>query len=242
MSRGALVFVGDVHLGRDDPALGAFVAFLDSLAGRAERVVLLGDLFDIWVGRRELERPHQTAVLDAFRRLRAAGVIVRYVEGNRDYRIGAAYAGDALDDATPDGLLESFGGHRIYVVHGHLANRDDRQYRAWHRLSRSGLFWRLFHAIPRPRRARIVDRLETRMRSTNLAFKGAFPETTVREYAAGFVRKGHEIVVLGHFHTERDLRLESPPGRVLVLPEWKGSRRHLEFSPDGAFGFVDSGG
>lgn len=235
-----LAVIGDVHLDRNDPALPDFIAMLDRLGQRASRIVLMGDLFNIWIGRRELEMPHQSEVLEAFRKLRARGVILRYVEGNRDYRIGKAYAGDALDDSTAGGLLESFGGRRIYLVHGHLANPADRQYRAWHRLSRSAPFWWGFHALPRGPRARWIHDLERKMRSSNLNYKGSFPEGIVREYAAGFHRKGHDVVVLGHFHTERDLQADHPPGRILVLPEWKGSRRHLEFGADGRIGFVDS--
>ena len=51
MNAGAseLVFIGDVHIERDDPALAEFLALLDRLGERASRVVLMGDLFNIWI-------------------------------------------------------------------------------------------------------------------------------------------------------------------------------------------------
>ena len=73
------------------------------------------------------------------------------------------------------------------------------------------------------------------MRRSNARFKAAFPEAVVRRYAEGFLRQGHDAVVLGHFHVERAL-----DGRIFVLPEWKESRRHLRVSPDGEIGFADS--
>ena len=53
-----LVFIGDVHLDRDDPALEDFLRFLHSLGATTSRVVLLGDLFNVWIGGAAMEQPH----------------------------------------------------------------------------------------------------------------------------------------------------------------------------------------
>ena len=239
---GNLALVGDVHLDRDDPDLPAFLAFLDRLGETSTRIVFLGDLFNIWLGRRALEMPHQSAVIERLRELRRRGIVVRYVEGNRDYRIGAGYAGSALDDASDAGIVEQWGGSRLFVVHGDLANAGDLQYRAWRRVSRSFPVWGLFNLLPASTRLRLAERMERRMRATNLEYKREFPDAAVRAYAVPYLASGFDVVVLGHFHVEKELRLEppGPSGRVLVLPEWKGSRRHLQVSPDGDASFVDS--
>jgi UDP-2,3-diacylglucosamine hydrolase len=236
---GDLVFVGDVHLDRDDADLDRFLEFLDGLEPTVSRLVLAGDLFNLWIGRRELEQPHQTAVLERFERMRGAGVVVRYIEGNRDFRIGPAYAGKAVDDSTDRGVVERFGGRSLFAAHGDLANVRDRQYRAWRRIARSRLMWALFNLIPRTRRLRFAESLEARMRGTNLDYKKEFPEADVREYAAGFLAGGHDAVVLGHFHLERDLQARPPsaPGRILVLPEWKEGGRYLRVTGEGEIRF-----
>jgi UDP-2,3-diacylglucosamine hydrolase len=239
---GDLLFVGDVHLDRDDPHLDAFLEFLDRRGGGAARVVLLGDLFNLWIGQSGLEAPHEAAVLERFERLRRSGVSVRYIEGNRDYRIGQAYRGTAFDDVTGGGLEETFGGRRIYAIHGDLANANDRQYRTWRRLSRSAPFWAAFRLLPRSRRMRVAESLETRMRRSNLAHKRRFPEDQIREYGARFLERGHDAVVLGHFHVEKRLEARPPsaPGTIYVLPEWRESRRHLRVAPSGEIAFEDS--
>ena len=236
-----LAFVGDVHLDRDDPDLDAFLEFLERLSERCSRIVLMGDLFNLWIGRLDMELPHQRRVADKLAVLRARGVVVRYLEGNRDYRIAGAYRGTALDDSTDGGLVEEFGGKRIFAIHGDLANPSDKQYRRWRRFSRSGLFWLFFRLLPGGRRQKLVHDLERKMRSTNLEYKQSFPDQEVRDYAAGFLAEGNDAVVLGHFHIEKDLGAEppSPPGRILVLPEWKEGRRYLEVDSDGQIRFMD---
>jgi hypothetical protein len=62
------------------------------------------------------------------------------------------------------------------------------------------------------------------------------------DYASRFLEAGCDMVVLGHFHIEKDLLVGSPrpSGRIIVLPEWRSSRRHLEVDAGGAVTFVDS--
>lgn len=241
-ARDDLVFVGDVHLERDDAALSDFVGFLKAVGQHASRVVLIGDLFNIWVGRPELEAPHQSAVLSSLRRLRARGTVVRYLEGNRDYRIADGYAGDAFDDSTDGGIEERHGGVSLFATHGDLVNPRDRQYRAWRAFSRATPVWAAFQLLPRRRRVRIAEGLERRFRSTNIDFKSTIPEDDIRAFAAPRFAAGHDAVVLGHFHVERRIDVETPGGRrtVYILPEWKGSRRHLRVTSEGVTGFVDS--
>jgi UDP-2,3-diacylglucosamine hydrolase len=237
-----LVFIGDVHLEPADPALSEFLRFLERLADTADRIVLMGDLFVVWVGDRELEEPHQTAVVEQLASLRRKGVRVRYLEGNRDFRVAETYAGTALDDAPVAGIEERAGPRRLFAIHGDLANPADRAYRAWRSASRSGVMWSGLRLLPLAIRRRAIAGLERRLRGANVSFKGAFPEEVVRAYAAPRIAEGHDAVVLGHFHTERDLPVEADGrrGRVLVLPEWRESRRHLRATAAGEIEFVDS--
>lgn len=219
---GDVVFVGDVHLERDDRDLAEFVAFVERSARSASRIVLVGDLFDLWVGLRDMEGPQHRTVTECFERLRARGTTLRYIEGNRDYAIRARYTGTAFDDVAEGGIEESAGGRRIFAIHGDLVNESDRQYRRWRKLSRSRPFWWTFRSLPARVRHRLSQSLESSMRSSNQGFKRAFPEESVRRYAAGLLARGYDAVVLGHFHVEKEL-----DGRIFVLPEWRESRRHL---------------
>jgi UDP-2,3-diacylglucosamine hydrolase len=201
----------------------------------------MGDLFNLWIGQRELEQPQHAAVAAKLADLRRRGVRVRYLEGNRDYGVAGLYAGSALDTSTEEGIVEEHGGHRLYAVHGDRVNVADRQYRRWRRFSRSRPVWALFSLLPTGTRLRLAESLEARMRGTNPEYRQRFPERAVRQFAERLFRAGHDGLVLGHFHVEKELRSSDPPGRILVLPEWKSTRRHLEVRPDGEIHFVDSG-
>ena len=239
---GDLVFVGDVHLDEGDPAVDAFCRFVETLAPATSRLVLAGDLFEVWIARPEIEGPHHRAVARTLEGIRRRGVSVAYLEGNRDFRIAAAHRGTAFDDSSENGLVERQGGKSFFAIHGDTVNEDDRAYRTWRRVARSRAAWLLFNALPPAARVRFAARVRARLSRTNTAYRREFPEDAVRRFSAARFREGHDAVVLGHFHVEKDLAAEppSPPGRILVLPEWKGSRRHLRIRPDGDIAFLDS--
>ena len=232
MPRGSdLVFVGDVHLDRDDPDLAPFVSYLGALGRTSGRIVLMGDLFNLWLADPRLELPHHRAVVEELRRLRRAGVEIHYLEGNRDYRVGRSHLGTTFDTVSDEGLVEAWSGRRVWAAHGDLVNRHDGQYRLWRRVSRSSPVWAVFSSIPEKRRFALAERIERRMRSTNTGMKRAFPEDQVRAYARERLRDGVDAVVLGHFHDERDI--ETGEGRIVVVPAWKESHRHLRLDAGG---------
>jgi UDP-2,3-diacylglucosamine pyrophosphatase LpxH len=105
-------------------------------------------------------------------------------------------------------------------------------------VSRSNPAWWIYSAIPRSRRFAIAESVERKMRATNVDMKREFPEALVRAYAARHLDTADSAVVLGHFHVERELRAgPAGTGRVFVLPEWKGSRRHLRVTASGEMRF-----
>ena len=238
VERSRVAFIGDVHLDLGDAAVEPFTRTLHRLSETCDSVVLMGDLFNLWIGQPELQAAHQHKVADALRTIRGRGVAVHYIEGNRDYGIGRAFQGDLFDTAGDEGLEQRVAGRLLWAIHGDLANRADRRYRAWRWLSRSGPFWHCFNVLPATLRLRVAGKLETWMRSTNLAFKGAFPRAMIGDYASKFAARGYDAIVLGHFHVEKHWQLEGGTS-VYVLPEWKGSRRHLVADGDGVR-FVDS--
>jgi UDP-2,3-diacylglucosamine hydrolase len=201
----------------------------------------MGDLFNLWIGAPELEQAHHREVIACFRAMRDEGTEIHYLEGNRDYRIAQAHAGSAFDTVGDEGLREDWGGRRLWAAHGDLVNRKDLQYRAWRGFSHSRPAWWLFATIPIARRFAIAESVERKMRATNVDMKREFPEALVRDYAARYLTTPNAAVVLGHFHVEKELKMDPAEGtRVFVLPEWKGSRRHLRVTSDGDMRFENS--
>jgi UDP-2,3-diacylglucosamine pyrophosphatase LpxH len=219
---GATALVADAHLGGWGGSAEPLVAQLEAAAAVAPRIVLLGDLFHVWVGRRQFETPEIAAIVACLRRLRAAGTWLEYVEGNRDFFIADGPYADAFDRV---GLETSFtaGGRRYLAVHGDGLNDRDWRYRFWRRLSKSPPVRLAVERLPAATARRLVRGAEERLARTNFRHRSRIPEEAIRAYATRRLAEGHDTLLLGHFHEER--RWTVPGGDIWLLDAWFRSQR-----------------
>ena len=182
--------------------------------------LFLGDVFDVWVGLPGMQTKAQARFLDWVRTRRAAGCWVGLWLGNREYFLDRhAEAFDLMGEGT-GGRLE---GEPLHFEHGDLINATDWKYRLWNVVSRSGPFWAIFSMLPGSLAASLAAHLERRLRTTNRAYKLAFPRAAFAEAARA---EAPATFVTGHFHT-----LEKE-GNGLALPwafegqfmVWEGGR------------------
>ena len=215
-----------------------FIRFLAGAPARFERLVLVGDIFDLWIAREHLHERHHRDVLAALGAARQSGLPVDYAVGNRDYAV-ETYRGPLARIAS-ETLPEPGASPAWLAEHGDLVNDEDLQYRRWRAVSRSRAVLGAYLALPGVVGRPLSRWLERRMRTTNLAYKRRFPAEHVQRRAGRlFGESGARFLVLGHFHQE--LRQPVPGGEALVLPDWKRSRRHLEWDPvAGTMEFRDS--
>ena len=215
---GAVAVVADAHLngpGGDAPALVEQIRGLDRT--RCARLLLLGDIFHVWVGYKQFEPPGLAEFLAAVQGLRAQGVAVDYLEGNRDFYLeGSPY--DAFFDHLGTEVAFTAGGVRYLAVHGDGLDDDDRQYRRWRRLSKSAPVRLAVRALPTPVARRLVDSTERKLAQTNFKHRSAVPTAAIERFAVRRLAEGHDVLLLGHFHEER--RWAVPGGEVWLLPAW----------------------
>ena len=228
-----VVLLGDAHLREGDPEVGEFVRFLDGLPGDIGALAILGDLFAVWIGSPDLQRPHHHQVTGALERLRARGCSLVYIEGNHDFFLERIDGGRLFDRLAPDSMELTVSGRRVHLAHGDLVNSRDRQYLAWRRVSKNRLFYSSFSLLPARARLAIADRLEDRLAKTNVAFRRGFPISECEAYARRRFARGDEVLVFGHFHEERriDYRVGEGRGSVFVLPAWRAGHRYLRIDP-----------
>ena len=213
-----VALVADAHLGGPGGEPGPLVAQLAPLASEGvERLILLGDIFQAWVGFRQYETPAVRAVLDQVAELRARGVRAEYIEGNRDFFIAEGPYRAAFDFVGLETRFEA-AGKRYLAVHGDGLNDRDRQYLAWRWLSKSWPVKTAIRTLPRATVGRFVDRTEQKLSNTNFKHKAAVPEAAIRRYAERRLAEGHDVLLLGHFHEPRVWGVGG--GEVRLLDAW----------------------
>jgi UDP-2,3-diacylglucosamine hydrolase len=220
--RRSIALLADAHLsGPGGPA----APLVDQLAALPEagcrRLVVMGDLFQAWVGHRRFETEDIAVVVAALRTLRRDGLRIDYIEGNRDFFLAGSPYADAFDHVAAEVAFEE-GGVRYLAVHGDGLDEDDWQYRFWRRLSKSALSRYLACRIPAPLARGMVSSTERRLSRTNFKHRRRLPETAIRRYAERRLAEGHDILLLGHFHEPRTWPVAG--GEVRLLPAWFKTR------------------
>ena len=226
-SGGPVAVIADSHLGGPGGPVEGMLGQLAALpAEGVERLVLLGDIFQAWVGLPRFETPEIARFVAALRELRRAGVWIDYIEGNRDFFLAKSPYRDAFDFVGLETAFEA-GGVRYLAVHGDGLNDRDWQYRAWRRLSKSLPVELAMRTLPRRLARRMVASTDRRLANTNFKHRAELPEAAIRAFADRRLAEGHDVLLLGHFHEERTWPVGN--GEIRLLEAWFKSRRVERF-------------
>ena len=125
LQEGARV-IADLHLDLADPkSVAPFLAFLAGLRD-CPQLVVLGDLFDVWVGPAQMSEGEAPRVLGALAHLEKQGTQLFVVHGNRDFLLERRFAERVWATLLRDGFVARLpDGSRMLCVHGDTPGSDD---------------------------------------------------------------------------------------------------------------------
>lgn len=95
------LFTSDIHLSESrNDIVTAFLQFVTEIAPKADRLYILGDLFDFWAGD-DIATPLTEKVATHLSKLAKSGVEIFFLPGNRDFALGKRYAQQAHFQILP---------------------------------------------------------------------------------------------------------------------------------------------
>ncbi|GAB4124226.1 MAG: UDP-2,3-diacylglucosamine diphosphatase [Rubrivivax sp.] len=230
-------FISDLHLSEALPRTAQ--AWREHLLHTpADAVLILGDLFEFWVGDDQRQRPFERLCIETLAEA-ASRRTVGFMPGNRDFLVGDAVRREAGLVALPDPTLLQCCGRSLLLTHGDVLCLADEDYQRFRRQARSAEWQRGFLAQPLAERlaqARAArESSQARKQAT-----GFDPELWADVDAAAAVAWMHATgaadLVHGHTHRPGDELLA--PGRERhVLSDWdldQGTRAEvLRLTRDG---------
>jgi UDP-2,3-diacylglucosamine hydrolase len=210
--------LSDVHLHADAPR--TFDAFRAHLLGTpADAVLILGDLFEAWVGDDDRFQGFHRDCAEVLREA-SRGKRLGFMHGNRDFLVGPQLLADCglahLDDPT---VGQAFG-ERVLLTHGDALCIGDLAYQRF-RTEVRGAAWRdAFLAQPLAARQRTARA----MRDASTAHQAALGADAWADVDADLAARWLDeagCAVMIHGHTHRPGRYPLPGGRVRhVLGDW----------------------
>ncbi|WP_313075095.1 UDP-2,3-diacylglucosamine diphosphatase [Melaminivora sp.] len=211
--------LSDLHLEPGAPAtLAALARHLR--ATTADAVLLLGDLFEVWVGDDAMDEPGSfegecCALLREAAQLRPT----YFMHGNRDFLVGAEFSRRTGIVLLADPTLLVFAGRRWLLSHGDALCLDDLPYQRFRALSREPAWQGALLARPlAERRAtgrNARDASEAKKQAGNAPYADVHPQAVQAWLQAARA----DALVHGHTHLPADHVL---PGGAMrhVLTDW----------------------
>lgn len=246
--------VSDLHVGAEvptsadggcHPVVAALRRVFEAAAREgADRVVILGDLYDAYLGAAQHGRGGFGQLEECLRQAAAEGLDVSVLHGNRDFLLGRAFE-DATGARVVAGGLRlrvavDVGGaeQRLVLLHGDELCQNDRPYQRFKRIVRSPVARGLAHILP----GSITRRIAARARGASARAMAAEAPATLRfeptaEAVDAALALG-ETLVFGHIHRPSDSVRAG--GRVCVLPAFDATGVGLRWRGGGGLRFFSA--
>ena len=219
-ARALALFISDLHLQALYPrTCSAFFAFLRERAMAAERLYLLGDIFEYWAGDDDLASLFHQDLVNAIRAVSDSGVQVFWMAGNRDFLVGAAFAEAAGLTLLAEPHVIELAGQRVALVPGDAECTDDLKYMAFRAQVRDPAWQAQFLALPLAQRKSIIDGMREGSKAAHTTKSYELMDVAPAAVAALHARTGADILI--HGHTHRPALHQHDGKRRYVLPDWE---------------------
>ncbi len=225
----AYCFISDLHLQEEKPEVTeAFISFLDTTAKEAERLYILGDLFEVWIGD-DLKTELSFIIKEKLSLLRNSSTSVFAMHGNRDFLIGEKFCEDTGVALLNDPSKLDLFGRSCLLMHGDLLCTEDIDYQEFRNTSRDPQWRKEFLDRPIEEREKIAEELRSSSKEATSQKKEEIMDVsleTVKE-----IMTSHNVELLIHGHTHRpkvhSLEINETPAQRIVLGDWDKSAWYI---------------
>ncbi|MFG6429637.1 UDP-2,3-diacylglucosamine diphosphatase [Roseateles sp. LYH14W] len=208
--------LSDLHLGPDTPAT---VARLERHLAEtpAQAVLLLGDIFEVWVGDDARDEPFEAGIVRLLRDV-SQRLDLFFMHGNRDFLVGTELLAATGMIALPDPTVLAAFGQRWLLAHGDAQCLNDAAYQVWRSTSRSAAWQADFLAKPLADRQAFGRQARAQSRASQAA---QLMSTDLDADACRALLNEADAKTMIHGHTHRPAAHDLDGGlQRVVLSDW----------------------
>ena len=232
---GKVYFFSDVHLGmrpsiEEKDRERKLISFLEHIRNDAEKIYIVGDLFDCWIEYRKVVPKGYFRTLAKLSEISESGTEVHFFSGNHDFWLNTYLRDEVGMVLHYDGFATDIGGKRFYITHGDGLSKGDLGYKIIKKILRSRVNQFLYSLIHPDIGIWLAQRSSDTSRHQGSEFsKGAIG---MKNFAESKVGEGADFVIMGHYHRPQNITVESNgrKGQYITLGDWIKHFTYGEFS------------
>ena len=214
-------FISDLHLNQDRPDITkAFLNFLENTACKAEKLYILGDLFEAWIGDDD-QNEFISEIQNALIRINKTTKVL-FMHGNRDFLIGPDFASSAGMKILTDPVVEEMFGDPVLLMHGDLLCTEDIDYQKFRKVSRDIKWQKEFLSKPLAERRIIAQNLRGASKEATGKKKEEIMDVSESEVIKMIQESSVSLLIHGHTHrpNSHSIALEKHTAKRIVLGDW----------------------
>lgn len=216
------LFISDLHLAPERPEIThLFQRFVDEIAIHAERLYILGDFLEYWLGDDD-ETTGLEIAFSSLKKLSDRGTNIFFMAGNRDFLVGNKLADKCGFKIIDEPFIENINGQNALLMHGDTLCTDDAAYQSFRAMVRNK-GWQE-EVLRKPLQERQL--LAQSMRQQSMQANSEKPEDImdVNQDTVISTMQQHSVSLLIHGHTHRkaihEFKIDDRPAKRIVLGDW----------------------
>lgn len=231
------VIISDLHLTTKKPAtIMGFFRFMKDVAPHYSELVILGDLFDFWIGDDAMEAAEP--IIAQLKLFSSLGHRLLIMPGNRDVMIGEDFARACGAELLAPQVKVSIKGRDVLLSHGDEWCLLDKEYQAFRAMVRNPDWQRM--ALSKSVAERVAMATNARSQSEGDKRVKTDAEMDVVESAVAESARDFGVDCVIHGHTHKPMAHVSGPVHRWVVPDWRlddsekgGCSGYITFLADG---------
>jgi len=233
----SLWIISDLHLSSDRPDLLELLRdFVNERLARGDMdaLILLGDVFEYWIGDDAVTALGHEPHIEELRRVRDAGIPIWFLHGNRDFLVGEEFCRTIGATLLAEIATLQFAGTKALLCHGDELCTDDHDHQQFRSMVRASQWQQEFLARSVDERIRVAQ--QARSESKTAKQTKSMQIMDVNDEAVDALMDSWDVDLLIHGHTHRPQvhqhRGDGNSTRTrVVLGDWGSSASFLAARP-----------
>ncbi len=220
-------FVSDIHIKHEDKTKGLkLMELLRALPQDTTHLILLGDIFDLWIGSHDYFVKKFNKIITELKSLSDRGIEIHYFEGNHDIHLKKFWQDQLGIHVHSDEYYFNLDGLVVRAEHGDLMNKEDKGYLFLRKALRTFPMNFLTTQLPGKLVESIGDRSSRVSRfytdRQDQVYKDKVKTLTQNYAQEVYKEKPFDLIITGHTHVDDDFSFEvkSRKVRSINLGSW----------------------
>jgi UDP-2,3-diacylglucosamine hydrolase len=228
--------ISDLHLTPERPRVtAAFLEFLGNQAEQAERLYILGDLFEYWIGDDAASLVGAEPILHAMKQA-SRQLPCFFIAGNRDFLVGPEFSRHSGFEILADESIVDLYGIPTLLLHGDSLCTDDVAHQQFRSAMVTNAPWReefLQLSIPERIAAAQQARMQSHQHKSEISME--IMDVTEKAVIDCFTKTQVSQMIHGHTHRQNthQYKLRDQTLSRYVLGDWGATSSIMKVDSSG---------